>query len=171
MIRPEKYPFNNDLTQLLRDLQKEAQRTDQEAMEGIIRSVTYILETSAKRETPYNAIEIATEVDLNVRRLPAVNRETFRPHQYLRAQGIEQREGKVELPIVIPFPLNAADEPYELRLRTYVSETARVPGITINFGKREPIHLFFYAAEVRSICIGNAVANEYARLIVEKRER
>ena len=167
MIHPKAYPVNDDLARLLKSLEREMQRKDEEAISGIVENMECILQVSSARATPYNAVEITTIVTMQERGLPTINRNTYRPQHYLHVAGIEKGEETVPFSLIIPFPLET-EAPYEMHLKMYPAKAGRVPGMIINLGKREPIHLFFYIPEIKSICIGHAVANEYARLVVKK---
>ncbi|MEK6867882.1 MAG: hypothetical protein AABX98_03610, partial [Nanoarchaeota archaeon] len=120
--------------------------------------------------------EIETEIDIEQRKLPTVDRDTYRPHAYLRAMGITTQEGRVPVSFIVPFPLREKAKPYrekakpyEVQLKMYATEASKVPGLTINLGKNAPINIFFYANEITTINIGYAGQNEYTRLLVSRR--
>src|SRR3990167_7978800 len=105
MIHPEGYPLNNDLAVLVRALQQESHGTDESAVREILGNIGYLLRSPAAKLSSYNALEIETEIDTEQKRLPAVDRNTYRPHTYLRAMGIVLEQPSVSLSFTLPFPL------------------------------------------------------------------
>jgi hypothetical protein len=170
MIHPEGYALNNDLAVLVQTLHRELQESDEKVTRQIIENMKYLLQSHAAKLSSYNALEIETEIDIEQRTLPAVDRDTYRPHVYLRAMGNLAREGIVPVSFIIPFPLREEGMPYEIKLRLYTTEARKVPGLTINMGRDPSINIFFYANEIKRIRIGHVVENEYARLLVSKRD-
>lgn len=176
MIYPNNSVLNNDLAVLVRTLHRETRKADEKtnekadeiAIRQILENMEYLLQSAAARLSSYNALEIATEIDMPQKKLPAVNRSTYRPQTYLRAVGIFPREEKFPFSFVVPFPLNEEAKQYSVQLRLYATETQRVSGLTINMGRDNPINLFFYAQEITHLRIGDAVHQEYARLLVSK---
>ena len=168
MIHPEGYPLNNDLAVLVRALQQESRGTDESAVREILGNIGYLLRSPTARLSSYNALEIETEIDTEQKRLPAVDRDTYRPHAYLRAMGIKLEQRLVPLSFTVLFPFEEERRSYDVQLKMYVTETGKVPGLTVNLGRDIPINLFFYSQEIKRIQIGHAVQKEYARLLVQK---
>ncbi len=170
MIHPDGYALNNDLAVLVRTLHQEVQESDEKVVRQITENIKYLLQSHTARLSSYNAVEIETEIDIEQRQLPAVDKNTYRPHAYLRAMGNFTQEGRVHVSFIIPFPLREEATPYDVQLRLYTTETRKVPGLIINMGRDAPTNIFFYAYEITGIRIGHVVQNEYARLLVSKRK-
>lgn len=167
MIYPTTCSLNTDLAVLVRTLHKESQGTDESAIRHLIGNIEYILRSHSARLSSYNGIEIATEIDMEQKKLPAVGRDTYRPHVYFHAAGIGVEKGRAPFSFVVPFPLVEEAKQYGVRLKVYPAEATRVPGLTINVGENIPLHIFFYAEEIQSIRLGHVVQNEYAQLVVQ----
>ncbi len=142
MIRDEQCALNIDLAAMLRSLHREMRRGDHEAIVGVTRNLAYVLkQTTRLQDMRYNAFEISVAIAVGRKDLPEVSRDIdiYRPHQYVQDIETIAQQGVARLDLVVPVPLEFADEdlPYALSLKMYPTEDrVSIPGLTVNVGQR-----------------------------------